>query len=476
MKSAVESLEPTKVKLDVEVEPEDLKPALDRAYKEISGQITVPGFRPGKAPRQIIDRRVGRGAVIGQAIEDGLNDWFAEALQETGVKPLLAPKVDMTREPDPADAEPSLAFTATVEIAPPIAVPDLTKVKITVDSTAVSEADIDAGVDALRERFSSLKTVDRPAAPGDYVTLDLTARVGDQEVDSVSGVSHQVGSGDLLKGLDEAVDGLSAGETTTFESALAGGAFAGQTALVEITVGAVKERELPAADDAFAELASSVDTIAELRDEVRDEVRQRKEAEQVGQAQTRLMDHLLETVDFPAPAGVVEQEAQKILGGIEDPDEATREAAEADAVTAVRTQLLLDALAESLGTSVSGQELVEFVLSTAQRYGMDAGTFFTAAQQSGELPHFAAEARRVKAIGEAASRVTVEDTDGNPVDVAAALAPPPPPEGAADADAATAPPQAEDAAPADPAADEADESDAIDEVDEVAIDLDALTP
>jgi trigger factor len=475
VKNAVESLEPTKVKLTVEVEPEDLGAALSRAYREIAGRIRVPGFRPGKAPRQIIDNRVGRGAVVAQAVEDGLSGWFVGAVREQKVNPMGQPEIDITESPDAASPEPSLEFTAVFEVPPQITIPDLTKVKVTVESADVTDADVDEAIDSLRERFSSLKTVDRPAREGDFVTIDLKAEVGEEEVDSVSGVSHQVGAGNLLDGLEEALDGLSAGETTTFESPLQGGVHAGETALVTVTVTAVKERELPEADDEFAEMVSSFDTIDELREDARGDLARTKTRFQVLQAQDKLIEHLLETLDFPAPPGVVATETQKVLDrAAVDPDqefevegeevegaEARKEKAAEEATQAIRTQLLMDALAEQLGAGASQDELAEFMISTASSYGIDPGQFIQAAQKNGELPHFYAELVRHKAALAAVARITVEDAEGQAVDVSALVAPAPPAGEAPEAQSGAVPPAAE--SPADPL------------VDEVVIDIDALT-
>ncbi|MDR2567014.1 MAG: trigger factor [Bifidobacteriaceae bacterium] len=426
MKSAVESLEPTKVKLTVEIEPDDLKPALERAYKEIAGQISVPGFRPGKVPATIIDRRVGRGAVIEQAINDSLNDWYRSALQEHDLAPMAQAEVDLSKQPDPAAAEPEFEFTATVEIRPEIAIPDLTKVKVQVGLAQASDEDVDRLVDGLRERFASLKTVDRPAQDGDFVTIDLRAEIDGKEIDSVSGISYQIGAGNMLEGLDEALDGLSADEVTTFNSPLAGGDREGEEALVTVKLDAVKERELPVADDEFAEMASEFDTIEELRGDLRREADQQAERDQIVQAQDKLIDHLLETLDFPAPGGVVEKDAEARLerDGKSKEDKDALAEYKADSTKAIRTELLMDALVKHFEVTADQRELVRFVVPMALRYGIDPTEFLNAAVRSGELPHFYAELLRNKAAVEALKQIAVEDADGQAIDVKARLAAP----------------------------------------------------
>jgi trigger factor len=377
-------------------------------------------------PAQIIDRRVGRGVVIEQAVNDSLNDWYREALKEHDVRPMASPEVDMSREPDATQAEPDFEFTATVEVRPEVAVPDLSKVKVQVATPEVSDERVDELLDELRERFASLKTVDRPAQDGDFVTIDLKAEIDGEEIDSVSGISYQLGSGGMLDGLDEALDGLSADEVTTFDSPLAGGDRAGEVSLVTVTLTAVKERELPPADDEFAEMASEFDTIEELREGLRKTAAEAAERGQVIEAQDKLIDHLLETLDFQAPPGVVEADAKARLEADQKDaeDEATVAEYKADSIKAIRTQLLMDALVEHFKITAEPRELIAFIARTAQTYGMDPEMFLNTAATSGELPHFQAELLRNKASVEALRQVEVEDTNGEPVDVKSRLTAP----------------------------------------------------
>jgi trigger factor len=263
VKSAVETLDPTKVKLTVEVDYDELMPSIDHAYKHIAEQVNVPGFRKGKVPPRIIEQRVGWGAVIEHAVNDALSGFYRQAANEASLRPLGQPEVDVTEVPAKA-GEGQLKFTAEVEVRPEIELPQLDGLDVTVESTSVTDEDIAERLDALRERFGTLVGVDRPAVDGDYIVIDLKALIGDQEVDSVSGVSYQIGSGNMLEGLDEALTGLSAGETTTFRAPLAGGEHEGQEAEVTVTAQTVKQRDLPEPDDDFAQLASEFDTLDEL--------------------------------------------------------------------------------------------------------------------------------------------------------------------------------------------------------------------
>lgn len=419
MKSAVETLEPTRAKLTVEVSYEELKPSIDHAYSHIAEQVNVPGFRKGKVPPRIIDQRVGRAAVIEHAVNDALPGLYRDAVAETGIKPLGQPEVDVTEVPNITGAlGGQLTFTAEVDVRPEIALPDLSGYELTVDSVDVTDEDVEQRLESLRERFGTLVGAERPAAEGDFVSIDLSATVGEEEVDSVTGTSYQVGSGTMLEGLDEAITGLSAGETATFTSTLVGGERAGEEASVTVTVNSVKERELPEADDEFAELASEFDTIEELRADLREQIAKDKNANRAVAARDLLLERLREEVDFPLPKNAVDAEIKAHLqaeGKAED-DPHGEEVRE-DTEKAMRDQFILDELAEKLEVQVGQNELLEFLLSTSRQYGMDPNEFIQQAGQAGQIPAFAGELARNKALAVALRQVRVVDGSGEAVDL-----------------------------------------------------------
>lgn len=417
VKSAVETLEPTKVKLTVEVDYDELKPSIDHAYEHIAEQVNVPGFRKGKVPPRIIEQRVGWGAVIEHAVNDGLSGFYRDALGETDLRPLAQPEVDVTEVPAKA-GEGQLKFTAEVEVRPEIELPELSDVELTVDSTEVTDEDVAERMDALRERFGTLVGVDRPAVEGDYVVIDLKAVIGDEEVDSVSGVSYQIGSGNMLEGLDEALTGLSAGETTTFKAPLAGGDHEGKDADVTVTATSVKQRDLPEVDDDFAQLASEFDTLEELKDDLKTQVAGIKTSNQAVSARDALMEKLLETVEVPVPTGVVQAEVHRHLESesrLEDDEH--RAEVTADATKAIKNQILLDTLAEKLKVQVSQGELVEYLVSASQQYGMEPSEFIQSLEQGGQIPAMVGEVARSKALAVALRQIEVKDSDGNVVDL-----------------------------------------------------------
>ncbi len=419
MKSAVETLEPTKVKLSVEVSYDELKPSIEHAYQHIAEQVTVPGFRKGKVPPRIIDQRVGRPAVIEHAVNEGLSGFYADAVRENELRPMGQPEVEVTKVPGlVAGEEGELHFTAEVEVRPEITLPALDGLTLTVDDVEVSDEDVDARLDALRERFGSLVGVDRPAQDGDFVVIDLAATIGDEQVDQVSGTSYQIGSGNMLEGLDEALTGLSAGETTSFETELVGGERQGEKATVTVTATGVKERQLPEVDDEFAQLASEFDTIDELKADLREQAARIKASNQAVQARDLLVEKLTSDVEIPVPAGVVEAEVHRHLeseGRLED-DEHRAEVTE-QAQTALRNQILLDTLAEQLDVKVSQSELLDYLVSASRQYGMDPNTFIQTVDQQGQIPAMVAEVARSKALALSLRQVAVVDGSGAAVDL-----------------------------------------------------------
>ena len=417
MKSAVETLNPTRVKLTVEVPFDELKPSMDQAYKEIANQVQVPGFRKGKVPPRIIDQRFGRAAVLQEAVNDALPKMYARAAEENELRPLGQPEVEVTEVPDPAEGG-DLKFTVEVDVRPTVELPDLSTLSVTVDDVEVTEEDVEERLEQLRTRFGTLTGVDRPAQDGDFVSLDISAVIEGEEIDSAKGISYQVGAGTMLDGLDDALRGAAAGETRTFTAPLAGGDRAGEDAEVTVVVQSVKERLLPEADDEFAQLASEFDTLEELREDLRAQAQRAKGMEQGVQARDRVLEALLAAVDVPVPESLVNDEVNRHLeaeGRLED-DEHRAEVAE-EAGKALRTQFLLEALAEQEKVSVNQQELIEYLVAAAPQYGMDPNAFAQAVDEAGQIPAMVGEVARRKALAVALERATVTDASGRPVDL-----------------------------------------------------------
>lgn len=424
VKSAVENLTPTRVKLVVEVPFEELKPSIEEAYKTIATQVQVPGFRKGKVPNRLIDQRVGRGYVLETAINDGLNGFYQEAVSETGIRPMSRPEVEISEVPDPATDEGQLVFNVELDIRPEIELPDYSGLEVTVEPAEASDDDVTKALDELRGRFGTLKTVDRPAAEGDFLTMDLVAKVGDEEIDSAADLSYQVGAGTMLEGMDEAVTGLSVDESATFETKLAGGEHAGEDAVVTVTVKAVKERELPEADDDFAQLASEFDTIEELREDLTKRAAESKLMDQGVEARDKVLEKLLEMIEVPVPESVIEEqleqhfnsESSHAQGEDHDTEEHRAEVRE-NTAAAFKNEIILDAVADKEEVGVSQNELIDYIVSAAGQYGMDPNQFAQLIDQSGQVPMMVGEVRRRKALAKVLEQAKVTDTAGVEIDL-----------------------------------------------------------
>jgi trigger factor len=416
--TTVEKLSPTRVKLAISVPPADLRPSIDHAYSHIAQDVSIPGFRKGKVPPPIIDQRVGRAAVLEHAVNEGLDAFFRQAIEENDLRPLGRPEADITAWPDAADFSGDLQVTVEVDVRPEIALPDLDSLTVAVAPIEVTDADVDAQLDELRTRFGTLVSVERPAKTGDFVQIDLTATIGDEQVDSASAISYELGSGELIEGIDEALDSLTAGESTTFTSTLLGGDHEGEQAEIAVTVLAVKERELPELDDEFAQMASEFDTLEELRADVHSQVERQKRFAQVSEARDKVADALLAQVDVPVPQQLIEDEVQRHLeseGRLEDEVHRTEVAESSE--KAFKSQLLFDAVAEQERIGVSQDELAQYLVQSAQQYGMQPQEFVEVLQQNNQLPSMMSEVARSKAISVLLGRVKVVDTDGGPVDL-----------------------------------------------------------
>ncbi|WP_294567973.1 trigger factor [uncultured Arthrobacter sp.] len=424
MKSAVENLSPTRVKLNVEVPFEELRPNIDAAYKTIAGQVQVPGFRKGKVPQQLIDQRVGRGYVIETAVNDGLDGFYQNAVKETGIRPLSRPEVEITEVPDPAKKDGQLVFTVELDIRPEIELPDYSGIEVTVEAATASDEDVDKAVDELRSRFGTLNSVDRPAKDGDFLTIDLSAKVDGEEVDSAQDLSYQVGAGTMLEGMDEAVTGLSVDESATFATKLAGGEHSGADAEVTVTVKAVKERELPEVNDDFAQLASEFDTAAELREDLAKRAAESKIVDQGVEARDKVLDKLVEMIEVPVPEAVITEQLEQHFkpenagnAGEEHDTEEHRAEVRTNTERAFRNEIILDTVAEKEEVSVSQAELIDYIVSTASQYGMEPNQFAQMLDSSGQVPMIVGEVRRRKALAKVLELAKVTDSNGDAVDL-----------------------------------------------------------
>src|SRR5688500_8949212 len=420
----------------IEVPWGDLDPAFGEVYTELGKQVRVPGFRPGKVPNRVLDQRIGRPVVLEQVVQHAIPEVYSEVVRENQVRVLGQPDIEVTR----LDDNDTLAFTAEVDVAPQVELPSLENLAVTVDDVEVADEDIDKQIDVMRERFAMLTAADRAAQDGDFVSIDLEATLNGEilEDGSTTGMSYEVGSGNLMDGLDDAIRGLSAEESKTFTTALLSGPNAGESADVTVTVRSVKTKDLPELDDEFASTASEFDTLAELRDDVRTRLARTKTLQQGAQARDKLVEHLLEVVEVPVPENLVEREIEwrnqaferelqqagmdwdsylKITG---TEDREAYDAEQRKAVEeAVRTQFILDAIADAREVTVDNEDLSAQIMAQAQRSRMSPEQYAQQLQQSGNIAEFVADVRRTKTLAKLLEETTITDESGNVVDLEA---------------------------------------------------------
>lgn len=433
MKSTVEHLSPTRVRINVEVPFDELKPNFDRAYRKIANQVRIPGFRPGKAPARVIEQRIGRAPILDEVVNEAIPAKYSEAVTAEEVRVLGRPEIEVTKLED----REMLEFTAEVDVRPDITVPAFGELSVTVEDVELKDEEVDEQLDELRARFGTLTGVERAAENGDFVSIDLSATVDGEEVEEArtSGLSYEVGSGEMIEGIDEAIIGTSAGEEKTFTTKLVAGDLAGREAEVTVKVNTVKVRELPEPDDEFAQLASEFDTIDELRTDLRERLTRVKRMQQGVQARDKVLEALLEVTEVPLPESVVDSEIeirQHDAVHTFDHDEEkfneflgeqgkTREEFDADvreeAEKAVKTQLVLDSIADAENVNVDDNELTERIIYQAQRFGVSPDEYVQRAQQSGQLGAIFADVRRGKALASVVRLATVKDESGNEVDL-----------------------------------------------------------
>lgn len=423
VKSTVENLNPTRVKLTIEVSSEELEPKIKAAYTSIAQQVQVPGFRKGKVPAPIIDQRIGREYVIQQAINDNLQEFYQAGLADAEISPLSRPEVEVEEIPDTKTNEGVLKFSGELDIKPEIELPDYSGLEVEVEAREADDAAVQEQLDELRGRFGTLKDIERPAAKDDFVTIDLVATIGEEEVDNATGLSYQVGAGTMLEGMDEALEGLSSGEDATFETTLQGGEHSGEQASVKVTLQAVKERELPEADDEFAQMASEFDTIDELKEDLKKKAEDNVVVEQGVEARDKVLEKLMELVEVPVPESVVSEQVEQHFSGqghsAGDDHDTEEHRAEIEEQTrdAFRNEIVLDEIAEKEEIGVDQSEVIEYIVSTAGQYGMEPNQFAQMLDQAGQVPMIMGEVRRRKALAKVLELATVKDSKGAEVDL-----------------------------------------------------------
>jgi trigger factor len=435
--STVEQLSATRVKITVEVPFTDLKPSMDKTYAEVARSVNIPGFRRGKVPPMVIDQRFGRGAIIQEAFNNSWQGFYGAAVTENKLAPLAQPDVEVTKLEDGDVIE----FTAEVDVRPEFDLPDFSSLQAQVDALDVPDTLVDGQIDLLRNRFGSRETVERPAAEGDIVTISLVAsRDGEPLADATADdVEYTIGSGQMLDGLDEAVIGLSAGESATFSSTLVSGPLKDEEADIQVTVSKVQKAELPEADDAFAQEASEFDTMEELRANVKERLTRMARLEQASQARDAVLETLIGQLDIEVPEHllnaeidgrrrqITEQLAQAGLTVEQYLADIAEDQTEDEFWTdlenrgeqALKAQIVLDKVADESAIDVDQNDLTQHILRKAQTEGVPPQQI---ADHLQEHPHhieeYMLEIRRGKALAMIVESATVTDSNGSDVPLA----------------------------------------------------------
>ena len=433
MKTTVDKLSDTRVKLTVNVPFSELDKEIAQAYAAIAQQVSIPGFRKGKAPRQLIDARIGRGPILEQVVNDMLPTRYEQAVVENDLKVIGQPEIDITKIEDNDVVE----FTAEVDVRPEIEVPDFSKIAVTVPAIVADDAAVDEALENLAERFGELKDTKRKMKTGDYAIIDITAEIDGKKIEDASteGLSYRIGDDDLIKGLDTALRGMKTGEDNEFTAEINSGEHKGEEATIKVHVVQSKERKLPDLDDEFAQMASEFDTIEELREATKGQVEESKKSEQAAAIRDEVLKAAMEKVSFELPQSIVDEQVHaqlhQVLGQLAHDEKALAQLLEAQGTTreefdkesreqaeeSVRTQLFLDAVADKEEPEVSQQELTDHILFTAQSYGMDPNQFIQQIQSNGQIGNLFADVRRGKALAASICRVDAKDEDGTKVDV-----------------------------------------------------------
>ncbi len=423
VKSTVDNLSETRVKLTVEIPFEDLTDSINEAYKNIASQVNVPGFRRGKVPARIIDQRFGRGVVLEEVVQKAVPAAYDEAVRENDLRPLGQPEVEVTEIEDGQH----ISFTAEVDVTPQFDLPDYSGLEVEVSDSVVSDDDVEEQVEQLRTRFATVTPIERPAQTGDLVLVDVKGEIDGEEIEDFAGsaLTFEVGAEGLIEGFSEAVSGASEGDGITFEHTPDEGPHSGRVAVISVEVKGVRERTLPQADDEFAELASEFDTMDELRADLKEKLQGNRLVEQGYEAREKVAEKLLDLVDFPLPEGVLQQQVQEHFQdghGHDDPDH--RAEVERDARTALKTQLILDKIAEAEQVGVEQAELLQWLVQQAPRYGMSAEQFANALAEAGQVGTALADVRRGKALAVVLQQAKIVDASGEVVDLSVLDQPP----------------------------------------------------
>jgi len=436
MQTSVDRIDTHKVKLRVEVPPEVFGKDLDRAYREVAQQVRIPGFRKGKVPRKVIDVQVGRETVLGEFLEDAVPGYYREALRENDLAPIADPDLDVEQ----LEEGKPFVFTATVEVRPRLKLEasEYHGVEVERPAVEVSEDDLDRMLDSLRERFAELEPVARSARSGDYVVIDLRATIHGEEVPEGTRTDYlyEVGSGELGAKLDAELEGKRAGEILKLNDRLpeTAGERAGQEVAFQVLVKEVKGKKLPDLDDGFAKTASEFDTLDELREALREQIRSNKERAADSEVRDRVLQALIDRVEVELPDTLVDQETEhRVLHARERAERLGvtldqllsaqgldelrfRADARDHAVRAIKADLVLEAVARAEGIQVTAEEIGSEIAGLAAALGREPEEVAKGLDRSGQVVSLAGDIIRSKALDVLVEHARIRPEGGPPGD------------------------------------------------------------
>jgi len=431
VKATIEPLEGNKVRLSVEVDEDEFEDAINAAFKKIAREVRIPGFRPGKAPRRILEARLGKDVARGQALQDALPEYYAKAVRDNEVDVIAAPAIDITEGEDDG----RVAFDAVVEIRPTIMVPGYDSMRVTIPSPHPSDEELDAQVERLRSQFGELETVDRPVISDDYATIDIA---GSQDGEPLEGLTaddylYQVGSGALVAELDQQLLGTKPGDILEFDAAHPADDDASPLHF-RVLVKEVKERKLPDLDDDFANEASEFETLDELRADLHKRMQQVKQVQAQMALREKVGEGLAELVSEEIPDALIDVEMRERLNDLalrlqaqgldleqwlagtgrsqEDLLGELRETA----TTAAKVDLALRAVAEAEAIEATDDDLDDEVESAAERLNVDAKKVRADLERADQVQAIRSDIKKRKALDRLVESVEIVDDHGNPID------------------------------------------------------------
>jgi trigger factor len=421
MTANVTKLEDNRVRLDVEVPPEAVKEGVEAKVRELGRKVRVPGFRPGKAPRRVIENHLGRDYIYYEALQERLPAWYSEAVVETDLRPIDRPEIHFD---EPLDEEEGFKFSATVAVRPEAAISGYRGLEVPREEVGVTEEQIDEQLEQMRGQFATLAAVeDRPVSEGDFVIIDFRGeRMAGGPLEGAQAEDYmlEVGRGELLEDFERELVGMKADERkqfgVTFPMDYAEESLRGQSVLFRVHLKEIKERDLPPLDDEFAKEASEFETLEELRATVREQLEAAEERRVQGEFRARVLDAAATEAEVEVPEIMVDEKVDEMLGGFErslqaqgiEPGqyyqiagtsaEEIKDRVRPDAADTVKKELTLDAVATAEGIEAEEEQVMHEISHLAEDSDREPAEIAETMRKNGTYALLEEEIVRAKAL------------------------------------------------------------------------------